>query len=125
MDTRESMKYTTDFMMENLTENMNLYVAQALPGSPLHLDAKRRGMKLPDRYAGFSQHSWHTMGLSTDKLTSEEIQRARDDTWMAYFTNPAYLTMMEKRFGTKCSDSIKEMTSIKLKRKLFGDPEPI
>lgn len=124
MDTMDSMKYTRDFMMENLTENMNLYVAMALPGSPLHYEAKQKGLTLPDRYAGYSQHSWHTHGLSTDHLTSEEILRFRDETWMAYFTNPSYLSMMNNKFGQKCVDSIKDMTKIKLKRKLLGDPLP-
>lgn len=123
-ETMETIQYTRDFMMNNLTENMNIYMAQALPGSPLYMDSIKKGIQLPTRYSAYSQHSYYTEGLPTEKLTSAEILKFRDETWDLYFTNPKYLEMMNNKFGQKCVDSIKDMTKIKLKRKLFGDPEP-
>lgn len=120
-DTHESMKYTLDFALENYTEMFNLYVAQALPGSPLHLEAKRAGWKLPDRYAGYSQHSYYTQNIPSLHLSAAEILDARDKAFTAYFTNPKYLDFMANKFGEDCVRNIRDMTKIKLKRKLLGD----
>ena len=124
MDTHESMKYTQDFMMENLTAYMNVYPAQAFPGSPLHLEAKQKGWKLPETYSGYSMHAWDTQNLATDNLSAAEILKMRDDTILKYFTNPSYLKMMESKFGSKCIENINNMTKIKLPRKLLGDSNP-
>ena len=117
-DTIESMQYTRDFMMENLTEYMNVYPAQAFPGSPLYLEAKKKGWKLPDRYEGYSMHSYYTQNLSNDNLTASEILSFRDETVRQYFSNPKYLEYMKNKFGQKCIESIDEMMKIKLKRKI-------
>jgi anaerobic magnesium-protoporphyrin IX monomethyl ester cyclase len=36
-----------------------------------------------------------------------------------YFTNPSYLGMIEKRFGTVARQNIESQTQIRLKRKLL------
>lgn len=120
-DNETTMKETFDFAMSNLTENFNLYCAMAYPGSPLHLRAKQSGIKLPDRYSGYSQHSYWTQNMSSNYLPAEEILRYRDKCWMEYFTNPSYLQMMKNLYGQECVDSINSTTKIKLKRKLLGD----
>lgn len=120
-DTKESIQNTVEFMMNNLTEFMNIYSAMALPGSPLYLEARKNKVILPDRYAGYSQHSYYTQNLPTDTLSAAEILQARDDCWTRYFTNSVYLQMMEKKFGKVCTDNIKASTQIKLKRRLLGD----
>ena len=120
-DTKESMQNTLDFALSNLAEMTNMYCAMAYPGSPLYLQAKQSGAKLPNSYEGYSQHSYSTQNLSTDSLTSEEILRFRDMAWMKYHTNPDYLKLLEEKFGQAASKNLKQTTKIKLKRKLLGD----
>jgi len=46
----------------------------------------------------------------------------RDYAFNVYFRNPAYLYMMEKKFGKRARKHLEEMASHDLKRKLFeGD----
>jgi len=123
MDTKESMEETFDFAMNNLTEMVNVYSAMAYPGSPLHLDAKKRGLKLPKVYEGFSQHSYHTLNLSNDNLTAAEILSFRDNAWMKYHTHEPYLTLLENKFGIQARKNVEDTTKILLKRSLFDNEE--
>lgn len=120
-DTKETIQTTIDFMMNNLTENMNVYPAMAYPGSPLYLQAKKNNIDLPKTYEEWAMFSYETKNLPTDKLSSAEILMLRDNAWLKYFTNPTYINWMKSKYGQKCVDSIKAMTSIKIKRKLLGD----
>lgn len=120
-DTHESMKDTLNFALENLTEAFNIYPAQALPGSPLYLQAVKNGYKLPDRYAGYSMLSYYTQNMPNDNLTASEIVKARDDAWEAYHRNPEYLQLLENKFGIKARQSVEDMLKVKLKRMILGD----
>ena len=120
-DTLSSMQETLDFAMSNLTEMVNFYCAMAYPGSPLYLDSKIMGKTLPEEYSAFSQHSYDTLNLSNDKLTSAQILKFRDDAWMKYHNNSDYLNLLERKFGKNCLKNINQTKSIKLKRKLLGD----
>ena len=95
MDTEESMQGTLDFAMENMSEMVNLYCAMAYPGSPLHLTAKKEGWNLPQTYSGYSQHSYDTLNLSNNNLTSKQILAFRDKAWMQYHTNPEYMKLLD------------------------------
>jgi len=121
MDTKESMKETLDFALENLSEMANMYCAMAYPGSPLYLQAKQKGWKLPEKYEGYSQHSYSTKNISNDNLTAQEILKFRDEAWMKYHTNENYLSLLESKFGFESKKNVQETTKIKLKRKILGD----
>lgn len=121
MDTEETMQETFDFAMSNMSEMANFYSAMAYPGSPLHLIARKRGWALPDRYVGYSQHSYHTLNLPNNNLTSAQILKFRDDAWMKYHKDENYLNLLENKFGKPARDNVEETTKIKLKRKLLGD----
>ena len=121
MDTEQSMKETFDFAVSNMTEMTNFYTAMAYPGSALHLEAKKNNLVLPDRYVGYSQHSYHTTNLSNENLSSAQILKFRDDAWMKYHTNPDYLNLLEKKYGLHARDNVVATTKIKLKRKILGD----
>jgi anaerobic magnesium-protoporphyrin IX monomethyl ester cyclase len=120
-DTHESMKETLDFALSNLTEAFNIYPAQALPGSPLYLEARKEGWKLPDRYAGYSMLSYYTQNTSNKQLTAQEILKARDQAFMIYHKNTEYLKMLETKFGIHARMNVESMTKISLKRKILGD----
>lgn len=120
-DTKESMKETLEFAKQNLTEEFNIYPAQALPGSPLYNQARKEGWKLPDRYAGYSMLSYWTENCSNNNLTAAEILKARDESYLEYHQNPEYLKLLENKFGIKARNFVEENTKIKLKRKILGD----
>jgi radical SAM superfamily enzyme YgiQ (UPF0313 family) len=121
MDTHESMRDTLNFAMENKTEMVNFYCAMAYPGSPLYLQARKNGWELPSKYEGYSQHSYETLNLSNDNLTSREILEFRDKAFIEYNSHPDYLNLLETKFGKKAKDNMEDTLKIKLKRKLLGD----
>tara|TARA_R110001592_G_scaffold348140_2_gene642096 strand:+ start:3822 stop:5378 length:1557 start_codon:yes stop_codon:yes gene_type:complete len=118
-DTHESMKKTLDFSLELCTSGWNTYAAMALPGSQLYKNAVENGTPLPEDYEGYSFHAYNTLPLPTDQLTPAEILKFRDDAFNTYHNHPLFLERIERLFGKKEADNIKEMTKIKLKRKIF------
>ncbi len=120
-DTEKSMKNTLDFSLENPTEMANFYCAMAYPGSPLFAQARREGLELPEKYAGFSQHSYETLNLRNNQLTSAEILSFRDNAWDVYHTSDKYLSLMRGKFGDRAYNELKATKKIKLKRKLLEE----
>ncbi len=125
-DTLETMKETLDMALEINAEWANFYCAMAYPGSPLYRIAKEKGIPLPDDpggpgWIGYSQHAYETLPLPTDTLSAAEVLRFRDKAFNTYFLNPAYLKMINEKFGEKAVEHIKQMLSITLKRKILGD----
>jgi coproporphyrinogen III oxidase-like Fe-S oxidoreductase len=119
-DTIETMQQTLDLALELNTETANMYPCQALPGSQLYLEAKKKGV-LPKNLQGYAFLSYESEPLPTNYLTSAEVLKFRDDAWKKYFTNPNHLKLIDKRFGSLALKNVKDMTKIKLKRKLLGD----
>jgi anaerobic magnesium-protoporphyrin IX monomethyl ester cyclase len=120
-DTHETMQQTLDLALELNTEMANMYPCQALPGSPLHLTARKNNWKLPTSYEGYGFLSYDCQPLPTKHLSPGEVLRFRDQAWRKYFSAPAYLGLVEKKFGLQERKNIEAMSSIHLKRKLLGD----
>lgn len=120
-DTLETMQETLNLALELNTEMANMYPCQALPGSPMYFIAKKNGWALPDSYEGYAFLSYECQPLPTKYLSAAEVLRFRDDAWHKYFTNPAYLALVEQRFGRQERMNVEDMTRIRLKRKLLGD----
>lgn len=120
-DSFETMQETLDLALELNTEMANFYPCQALPGSPLFTLAKKNGWALPDSYEGYGFLSYDAQPLPTQYLTAAEVLKFRDQAWQTYFTNPAYLDLVEKRFGSQQRQNINEMSAVSLKRKILGD----
>lgn len=120
-ETQESLNFTYNFAKETNSEMANFYCAMAYPGSPLHLEAKKNNIKLPDTYSGYSQHSYDTQNLPSQQLSAAEILAFRDNAWMKYHTNKNYLNLLKKKFGNNAVENVNQTTKIKLKRKLLGD----
>ena len=120
-DTLETMQETLDLALELNTEMANMYPCQALPGSPMYYRAQREGWALPDSYEGFAFLSYESQPLPTKHLSSAEVLKFRDEAWQTYFTNPAYLSLVEKKFGAIERHNVEEMAKIRLKRKILGD----
>ncbi len=120
-DNHETMQETLELSLELNTEMANMYPCQALPGSPMFNHALMRGWDLPDNYEGYAFLSYESLPLRTNYCTSAEVLAFRDAAWQTYFTNPAYLQLVENNFGEQERRNVEDMASIKLKRKLLGD----
>lgn len=120
-DTMETMQQTLDLALELNTEMANLYPCQALPGSPMYHIAKRNGWKLPDTYGGYAFLSYDSEPLPTKHLSAAEVLRFRDEAWQTYFSNPAYLSLVERKFGQTERQNVEDMAKIRLRRQLLGD----
>ncbi|MEK7101780.1 MAG: radical SAM protein [Patescibacteria group bacterium] len=123
-DTLTTMQETLNLAVELNTEMANMYPCQALPGSALHVNAKKNGIALPDSYAGYGFLSYESQPLPTKYCTAAEVVRFRDNAWSTYFSNPEYLALVERRFGTDERRNVEAMSKIKLRRKILGDLPP-
>ena len=120
-DTHESMQETLDMSLKFNTEWSNFYSAMAYPGSSLYALAIQKNWPLPEDWLGYSQHAFETLPLPTETLAGGEVLAFRDQAFDKYFASPEYLSMMERKFGTKVVDHLKEMSGHTLKRK-FAKP---
>jgi len=96
-------------------------VAIPYAGSKLYTMAVEKNWRLPDSWIGYSQHSYETLPLRTDALTSAEVLKFRDDTFHQYFTNDSYLARVKRKFGEDVVSHIRDMTHIRLRRKLLEE----
>ena len=87
----------------------------------MHRKAVKNGWALPDSYEGYAFLSYESQPLPTNFLSAAEVLRFRDEAWQKYFTSPAYLSLVEKKFGRAERKNIEEMAAIHLKRRLLGD----
>ena len=120
-DNLDTMQETFTLARELNTEGANFYSAMAYPGSPLYAQAVKEGIQLPDRYSGYSQHSYYTQPLSTKYLTAAEVLKFRDEAWYKYHTGIKYLELINKKFGPEACATTLDSAKIKLKRKILGD----
>jgi anaerobic magnesium-protoporphyrin IX monomethyl ester cyclase len=120
-DNHETMRETLDLALELNTEMANMYPCQALPGSPLYHTAEENGWDLPENFEAFAFLSYESKPLRTKYLSAAEVLRFRDQAWHTYFNNPAYLSLVERKFGATERQNVERMSEIRLKRKLLGD----
>lgn len=118
-DTQETMQKTYDMAKTYLFEYANFYAAMAYPGTELHEQAKKEGIKLPDTWKGYGQYSEDALPMSTKYLTPAEVLRFRDRAFIEYTSDPAYLGLVRKKFGDPAVDFIQNLLKIKLRRKLL------
>jgi hypothetical protein len=120
-DTLESMQTTLDLAIELSPMMANMYGCMPLPGSQVYKDAIDRGYTPPENYVDYSFHSYTTVPVPNETLTSEEILRFRDEAYIKYHTNPKFLEKVRNKYGDQAVENILNNTKIKLKRKILGD----
>lgn len=120
-DTLQTMQETLDLALELKTEMANMYPCQALPGSPMYNIARRNNWPLPSSYEGYAFLSYESEPLQTKHVGAAEVLRFRDAAWQRYFTDPAYLDLVEQRFGAEERANVVAMAQVPLKRRLLGD----
>lgn len=122
-DTEQSMMETFDLAQRLNTEWANFYSAMAYPGSKLYEQAIEKGLRLPEDWGGYSQHSYETLPLPTDTLTGPQVLRFRDWAHIRYFTDPEYLNMIAKKFGERAVLDVREMLNHKIQRKYIVEAD--
>ncbi|HEY7168445.1 MAG TPA: radical SAM protein [Candidatus Binatia bacterium] len=123
-DDFESMQATLDLAVDLNCEFANFYSAMAYPGSQLYSLALKDGWPLPEKWSGYSQHSFDCLPLPTKYLSGAEVLRFRDEAFQIYFNSPNYLDMVTRKFGAETARGIKEMAAHNLKRKYTGQETP-
>ena len=118
-DSTKTIEDTYKLSTELNTLGINIYPAMALPGTPLYRDSLIKGVKVPEDYEEFSFHSYNTLPLPTEHLEPSQILKLRDEKFHEYFERKEFLDRVDKKFGSEAVKNIKEMTKVKLKRKLF------
>ncbi len=119
-DDLDTMQATLDLATELNCEFANFYSTMAYPGSPLHDEAVRKGVPLPARWTGYSQHARDCLPLPTYHAPAREVLRFRDEAFHRYYTGPRYLEMVAERFGAEAADHIRQMTTHRLERDLLS-----
>ena len=122
-DNKKSIEDTYKLSTTLNTLGWNTYAAMALPGSPLYKNALINGVKLPEKYEEFSFHSYETLPLPTEHLEAFEVLKLRDEKFHSYFERPEFLRRIQEKFGDIAVKNIKEMTKIKLKRKIIEESQ--
>ncbi len=117
-DTVETMQETLDLSLELNCEFMNAYCAMAYPGSALYNEAVAKGWILPSSWGQFSQHNYECRPLDTRHVDAATVLKFRDEAFTTYFSNPRYLEMVERKFGSAALAHVESMLTYKLKRKL-------
>lgn len=79
-------------------EYVNFYVALPYPGSQWYEELENK----PTDWASFDQYSENI-------CADPEVVKFRDETFIDYFTNPAYLRMIDFKFGKQAVNQIQEM----------------
>ena len=120
-DNFKTINDTFELSKDLCTLAWNVYAAMALPGSKLYKDAVKNNIKLPDSYEGFSFHSYESQPLRNENLSAAEILKMRDDAYIEYHNYEPFLNKIINKFGQKAVNNIKQMSNIKLKRKILGD----
>jgi anaerobic magnesium-protoporphyrin IX monomethyl ester cyclase len=123
-DTHETMQKTFDMAKTYLFEYANFYAAMAYPGTELHEQAKKEGIRLPTSWKGYGQYSEEALPMSTKYLTPAEVLRFRDNAFVEWTSAPAYLALVRKKFGEPAVDFIHGLLKIKLRRKLLEPATP-
>lgn len=116
-----SMQDTLSLALELMPAFPSFFCAMAIPGSDLYSEALEKRLPLPDTWLGYASQGYDFLPLPTEHLTAAQVVEFRDYAFDTYFKNPAYLNTIERKFGREAMEHIKEMTAIKLKRKILGD----
>ena len=118
-DTKESMQKTLDLSIELNTMGWNAYASTPLPGSELYKIATKKGHNLPKNYEGYSFHSYEALPFPNENLTAAEMLKFRDEAFNIYHSNQKFLDKVLKKYGKAAAQNVKDMTKVKLKRKIL------
>jgi len=112
-DSLETMTDTLDMAKEFQCEYVNFYCTMAYPGSKLYMETPVGD--LPKRWEDYDQFSPTAKPLPTKHLSSRQVLEYRDYAFNAYYSDENYQDMIQKKFGDKALNHIKEMLKWKVR----------
>ncbi|MBN1129751.1 MAG: cobalamin-dependent protein [Chitinispirillaceae bacterium] len=116
-DDYDTMTDTLKLSFDINAEWANIYCAMAYPGSRLHDMAMENRWPLPETWNGYSQYAVDCLPLPTRYLAGGQVLAFRDYAFTAYYTNPRYLAMIDRKFGPETVSHIIDMASKKIERR--------
>ncbi|MFA6091893.1 MAG: radical SAM protein [Elusimicrobiota bacterium] len=122
-DDLDTMKDTLELAKELNCEYTNFYATMAYPGSDIYEQALKDKVRLPRIWRGYSAYSEESLPLPTLHLKAEQVLEFRDKAFVEFHSNPAYLAMIEKKFGRETADYMRGVVKHVLKREILAQPE--
>lgn len=119
-DDLNSMQETLDLAKTLNCAFANFYCAIAYPGSELYDTAIKSAWPLPENWGAYAQHAYDFLPLPTKYITGPEVLKFRDQAFREYFSNPAYLSSLKKRFSDNAVAEVERMMSKDIKRKYLS-----
>lgn len=120
-DDMKTMRQTLDLAKDLNCEYTNFYATMAYPGSDLYNEALKSGVRLPENWRGYSAFSENCLPLPTKYVSAQDVLRFRDEAFVEFHSNPAYLEMIKNKFGEETVEHIKNLLKNKLNRKLLQE----
>ena len=59
--------------------------------------------------------------MTSKYLSAAEVTRFRDNAWIEYHTNPAFLDLIESKFGSEARIGVEDLSKVKLRQRILGD----
>lgn len=119
-DTIETMEKTLSLAKEICPEWINFYVTMLYPGSKDYFDAVAEGKISNDKWIEYAQYSYECKPSGGVYLSPKEVLAFRDSAFNRFFeNNEAFFANIDAKFGNQYSESIKQMSKKKLRRKLL------
>jgi len=120
-DDMKTMQATYDIAGKYNFEWVNFYTAMAYPGTKLYDYALKSNIKLPGTWSGYGQYSEDALPMSTKYLSSAEVLRFRDNAFQKYYTDPAYISFVGKKFGQEAENFVREMVKHDVHRNILQE----
>ena len=115
-DDLASMRETFAMAKAGNFEWANFYCAMAFPGTKLYNELVAQGVQMPTEWSAYGHYSRNSRPLSTQYVDWKDIVRFRDATFMEYYQNPAYQTMLARRFGPEAVAFVKKILEQPIQR---------
>jgi hypothetical protein len=112
------MNFDLDLLLINPSGRQHIY--QKLRDE---LTAVEHGWALPERWTGFSQHSYDCLPLPTEKLAAAKVLTFRDEAFHRYFANKRYLDVMTQKFDWDTRKHVEDMARQQLRCQIVEEWE--
>lgn len=118
-DDLATMEETFDLAIECMPDFANFYSCMAYPGSALYRQAIASHARLPESWAGYSQHGYDCRPLDTKHVDAETVLAFRDQAFRRFYTYPGFRIHTRQKFGEAALSYIDGMTGLDLKRRIL------
>ena len=110
-----AMQRTYDFLVTYDFEWANMYPVFVYPGTEPY-----QKTQAPESWKTYALYGYECVPAGTKYLSPAEVLRFRDEAFQNYHSRPAYLRMIEAKFGEETKAHILRMLQTPLKRRILG-----